>query len=116
VPLSCRTARRNGHTTCSEPGCRCYDLFITEAYSADFVLLERYEDGPAGKAHRASAHYQAYRARLPDLLAKPTGCTGVVCLAGAAGARHEPDGCRPGREVLRHGIDIGHKTFYNVYS
>ena len=54
-----------------EPGCRFYDLFTTEGDSTDFVLLERYEDGSALEAHRASAHHKAYRPRLPDLLAKP---------------------------------------------
>jgi quinol monooxygenase YgiN len=57
----------------SEPGCRFCDLFTTETGSTDFVLLERCKDGPAREARRAPAHCKAYRARLPDLLAKPVG-------------------------------------------
>ncbi|AEM84171.1 putative quinol monooxygenase [Streptomyces violaceusniger] len=57
--------------TRSEPGCRSYDLYTTQAEVLDFVLLERYEDTAALEAHRATAHYKAYRAQLPGLLAKP---------------------------------------------
>src|ERR1700757_5232148 len=57
--------------TRSEPGCRAYDLFTTEGDSTDFLLLERYEHTPALESHRTSAHYKAYRAQLPDLLARP---------------------------------------------
>jgi quinol monooxygenase YgiN len=40
-----------------------------------FVLLKRY-DGDAGlAAHRASAHCQAYRAKLPELTAEPIDVT-----------------------------------------
>ncbi|GAA2640586.1 putative quinol monooxygenase [Streptomyces axinellae] len=57
--------------TRSEPGCRSYDLYTTGTEASDFVLLERYEDTAALEAHRATAHYKAYRAQLPDLLAEP---------------------------------------------
>ncbi|WP_413098138.1 putative quinol monooxygenase [Streptomyces sp. Inha503] len=57
--------------TRSEPGCRSYDLYTTESAAPDFVLLERYQDSAALKAHRTTAHYTAYRAQLSDLLAKP---------------------------------------------
>ncbi|MFD5424182.1 putative quinol monooxygenase [Streptomyces sp. NPDC127084] len=54
-----------------EPGCRFYDLYATDTEEPGFVLLERYEDFAALQAHRATAHYKAYRAQLPDLLARP---------------------------------------------
>ncbi|MEU7045273.1 putative quinol monooxygenase [Streptomyces varsoviensis] len=57
--------------TRAEPGCRSYDLYTTETEAPGFVLLERYQDSAALAAHRASDHYKAYRAQLPDLLATP---------------------------------------------
>ncbi|MEU5269706.1 putative quinol monooxygenase [Streptomyces hygroscopicus] len=57
--------------TRSEPGCRSYDLYTTQTQAPDYILLERYQDTAALEAHRATAHYKAYRAQLPDLLAQP---------------------------------------------
>lgn len=54
--------------TRQEPGNEVYDL-----YSSDGALhlFERYRDADALEAHRASSHYVAYRAQLPDLLQTP---------------------------------------------
>jgi quinol monooxygenase YgiN len=54
-----------------EPGCLQYDLFGTQGNSAGFCLIERYTDPAAIEAHRASAHYKAYRAAIMDLLSAP---------------------------------------------
>ena len=60
-----------------EPGCITYDLY--RAQSGSFHLFETYRDQAAVEAHRATAHYKAYRARIADLLAEPIG---VVILNG----------------------------------
>ena len=60
--------------TRQEPGCEQYDLF--RAGSQDrptFHLIERYANGEALEAHRATDHYRAYRAEIPDLLDEPIG-------------------------------------------
>ena len=57
--------------TCREPGCLQYDLFRTSGSSAGFCLIERYTDAAAIEAHRATAHYKAYRAGIMDLLSAP---------------------------------------------
>jgi quinol monooxygenase YgiN len=54
-----------------EPGCITYDLY--RAQSGSFHLFEAYRDQAAVEAHRVTAHYKAYRARMADLLAEPIG-------------------------------------------
>jgi quinol monooxygenase YgiN len=54
----------------SEPGCEVYDLYESDA-GERLHLFERYVDAEALEAHRATDHYKAYRAKLPDLLASP---------------------------------------------
>jgi quinol monooxygenase YgiN len=54
-----------------EPGCLRYDLFRTGAGAGGFCLIERYTDQAAIEAHRATAHYRAYRASIADLLSTP---------------------------------------------
>jgi len=65
--------------TRAEPGCRRYDLFRNAEGNAGFHLFEVYDDQAALEAHRATAHYKAYRAKIPDYLAEPIG---VKVLAG----------------------------------
>jgi len=100
----------------SEPGCWFCDLFTTEAGSTDFVLLERCKDGPAREARRAPATARptvpGYRTCSLSRSVELGSCVSMEPLVPG----HEPSGCRPSREVLRHGLDIDHKTFYNVYS
>ena len=56
----------------AEPGCLRYDLFADQGGGAGFSLVEAYRDEAALEAHRASAHYQAYRGRTAAWLAAPT--------------------------------------------
>ena len=57
--------------TRQEPGCQVYDLYESDDDGTRFHLFERYADGDALEAHRATDHYKAYRAKLPELLASP---------------------------------------------
>ena len=56
--------------TRQEPGCEVYDLYQSDD-GERFHLFERYVDADALAVHRASEHYKAYRAKVPDLLAAP---------------------------------------------
>lgn len=56
----------------AEPGNLRYDLFAHEGDAPAFELFELYADEAAVEAHRASPHYQAYRAATADWLAAPT--------------------------------------------
>jgi quinol monooxygenase YgiN len=66
--------RRMRTATREEPGNEQYDLFSAERDGrTTFHLIERYSDAEALDAHRATAHYKAYRAEIPDLLEEPIG-------------------------------------------
>ncbi|MBN3819141.1 antibiotic biosynthesis monooxygenase [Paraburkholderia sp. Se-20369] len=57
--------------TRAEPGNRRYDLFREAGGALGFHLFEVYDDEQALEAHRASAHYVAYRAKAGEWLAEP---------------------------------------------
>lgn len=59
--------------TREEPGCQRYDLFAGGGEAGGYHLFEIYQDAAALEAHRATDHYQAYRATAPALLAEPIG-------------------------------------------
>jgi quinol monooxygenase YgiN len=54
-----------------EPGNLTYDLFVRAGEPLAFDLFERYQDQAAVDAHRQSAHFQAYRAKVENWLAAP---------------------------------------------
>jgi quinol monooxygenase YgiN len=63
--------------TRSEPGCRRYDFYRAAPAPSGtmFCLVERYADDAAIQAHRATEHYQDYRARIMELLERPIDVT-----------------------------------------
>ena len=66
--------RRMRTATRQEPGNEVYDLFQAESDGrTTFHLIERYTNQAALEAHRATEHYIAYRAEIPDLLDEPIG-------------------------------------------
>lgn len=54
-----------------EPGNRQYDLYRSAEAPIRYHLVESYADQAALEAHRASAHYLAYRKHSAELLAEP---------------------------------------------
>ena len=58
--------------TRKEPGCLRYDLYRASDTPTAFVLFEIYADETAHQAHRATAHYKAFRATLADHLTTPS--------------------------------------------
>jgi len=57
----------------NEPGNLRYDLYRIAEGPVSFHIFEVYADQAALEAHRASAHYKSYRAKIPDYLAEPIG-------------------------------------------
>jgi quinol monooxygenase YgiN len=59
--------------TRQEPGNELYDLYRlpTAAGGTVFALTERYRDQAALEAHRATAHYKDYRAKIMEHLSEP---------------------------------------------
>ena len=58
--------------TRKEPGCLRYDLYRVSGTPTAFVLFEIYANETAHQAHRATAHYKAFRAALADQLSTPS--------------------------------------------
>lgn len=54
-----------------EAGCRQYRLFSAAEGEPELHVFEEYDDAAAVAAHRASPHYQAYRAFVAGKLAAP---------------------------------------------
>ncbi|MWV11398.1 antibiotic biosynthesis monooxygenase [Pseudomonas sp. R-28-1W-6] len=63
-----------------EPGNLRYDLFVRDDDAATFDLFELYADEAAVAAHRASAHYQAFRDLIGDWLAAPVDVRSAAAL------------------------------------
>jgi quinol monooxygenase YgiN len=77
--------RRMVTYTRAEPGNRRYDLFRTADGSPGLHLYEIYDDDAAFEAHRASAHFNAYREKMADWLAQPPVVTVLTAIDVAAG-------------------------------
>jgi len=55
----------------AEPGCLQYQVLQEEGAAHVLHVVECYQDMAAVEAHRASAHYQAYRNWVADKLSAP---------------------------------------------
>ena len=51
----------------AEPGNLRWDVWRDRAHGERYVLDELYVDATAAEAHRMTAHYQSYLARIPEL-------------------------------------------------
>jgi quinol monooxygenase YgiN len=61
----------NAEASRREPGVARFDLLAEREDSSHFVLVEVYRDAPASTAHKATAHYAAWRDAVADLMAEP---------------------------------------------
>lgn len=59
---------RHAALTRAEPGCRLFEIAQDTADPAAVLLYERYDDGTAYLAHRATPHYALFRDWAPPLL------------------------------------------------
>ncbi len=58
--------------TLKEDGCLRYDLFVDADDPTKFTFIEEWASRDALNVHGQSAHIQAGRAKMPDLLAGPS--------------------------------------------
>ena len=54
-----------------EGGCIRYDLHENPDATGSFIFLEAWRSEPHLERHLASVHVQAFRAKVPDLIAAP---------------------------------------------
>jgi len=63
--------RLNHLASTREPGNRRFDILQDAGDPAKFVLYEAYADAGAAAAHKATAHYLAWRDSVADMMARP---------------------------------------------
>lgn len=61
----------NARNSVQEPGVVRFDVIQREDDPARFVLVEIYRTPEAPAAHKASAHYAAWRDAVADMMAEP---------------------------------------------
>ncbi len=61
----------NAHNSVKEPGIARFDVVQQTDDPASFVLVEVYRSVEATAAHKATAHYAAWRDRMESLMAEP---------------------------------------------
>lgn len=61
----------NARASLQEPGILRFDVLADAADPDRFVLVEVYRDDDAPAAHKATAHYAAWRDAVADLMASP---------------------------------------------
>lgn len=64
-------SRENARLSRQEPGIARFDVLQQAEDPCRFVLLEAYRTAEAPAAHKATAHYQAWRDRVADMMAEP---------------------------------------------
>ena len=66
-----RASIENARNSVQEPGIARFDVLQNAADPTRFVLAEVYRRGDARAAHRATAHYAAWRDAVEDMMAEP---------------------------------------------
>ena len=64
-------SRANAEASRKEPGIFQFDVHQQADDSTRFVLIEGYRTPEAPAAHKATAHYAAWRDAVADLMAEP---------------------------------------------
>lgn len=63
--------RLNSNESLKEPGVARFDLIQEVDDPGHFVLVEAYKNSDAPAAHKATAHYAAWRDAVADMMASP---------------------------------------------
>jgi quinol monooxygenase YgiN len=61
----------NARASREEPGIARFDVIQQADDPARFMLVEVYRDAAAPAAHKETAHYQAWRDAVADMMAEP---------------------------------------------
>ncbi len=62
--------KANHEGSIAEPGCLRFDVAQSKEDPTEFILWECYRDEAARDAHRATPHYQAFKASMPELMSR----------------------------------------------
>jgi (4S)-4-hydroxy-5-phosphonooxypentane-2,3-dione isomerase len=62
--------KENGAVTVKEPGCREFDVLVSQKDPNHVLIFEVYNDAAAAQAHRETDHFKKYAATIKDMIAK----------------------------------------------
>ncbi len=62
--------KENGVASVKEPGCREFDIAVSQKDSNHVLIVEVYNDAAAAQAHRETDHFKKYAATTKDMIAK----------------------------------------------
>jgi len=65
----------NARNSVQEPGVVRFDVIQQEDNPTRFILVEIYRDDAAPAAHKATAHYAAWRDTVAEMMAEPRSST-----------------------------------------
>ena len=62
--------KKNGAASVKEPGCREFNITVSQKDPNHGFVFEVYEDAAAAQAHRDTEHFKKYAAATKDMVAK----------------------------------------------
>jgi autoinducer 2-degrading protein len=62
--------KENGAASVKEPGCREFDITVSQKDPNHVFILEVYDDAAAQEAHRQTDHFKKYAATTKEMVAK----------------------------------------------
>jgi (4S)-4-hydroxy-5-phosphonooxypentane-2,3-dione isomerase len=62
--------KENGAAAVNEPGCREFNITVSQKDPNHVFIFEVYDDAAALEAHRATDHFKKYAATTKDMVAK----------------------------------------------
>ncbi|MGA2311852.1 MAG: putative quinol monooxygenase [Xanthobacteraceae bacterium] len=62
--------KENGAASVKEPGCREFDIAVSQKDPNHVLIFEVYNDTAAAQAHRETDHFKKYAATTKDMIAK----------------------------------------------
>jgi len=65
-------AKSHAAASVQDPGCREFDIAVSQTKSSHVLLLSAFDDAAALAAHQASDHYKAYQAATKGIIYKST--------------------------------------------
>jgi autoinducer 2-degrading protein len=60
----------NGAATVKEPGCREFNILVSQKDPNHVLIFEVYDDAAAAQAHRETDHFKKYAATIKDMFVK----------------------------------------------
>jgi (4S)-4-hydroxy-5-phosphonooxypentane-2,3-dione isomerase len=66
------TAKSHAAASVQDPGCREFDIAVSQTKGSHVLLLSAFDDAAAFAAHQASDHYKAYQVATKGIILKST--------------------------------------------